>query len=216
MTACAIVAALEFDEATFERLRGSAAFSFLIAADAGVARLEALGLSADLIVGDFDSLGYTPQGAHVVRHPVHKDASDLELAIEEAVARGFDAAFVFGALGGRLDHTIAALHTCARFAESGMDMVMVGEDFAVKILVGPGSYDIPQLESGTVSVFSATDLSTGVTEKGLEYPLENAQLRNRTTLGLSNELAGKPASVSVERGTLYIFHPLPSWVSEGV
>ena len=208
MTACAIVAALAFDEATFERLRGSAAFSFLIAADAGVARLEALGLSANLIVGDFDSLGYTPQGAHVVRHPVHKDASDLELAIGEAVARGFDAAFVFGALGGRLDHTIAALHTCARFAESGMDMVMIGEDFAVKILVGPGRYDLPHLECGTVSVFSAVDESSGVSETGMEYPLDDAVLRNRPTLGLSNELMGRPAAVSVERGTLYIIHPL--------
>jgi len=59
-----------------------------------------------------------------------------------------------------------------------------------------------------VSVFSAVDESYGVSERGMEYPLDNATLTNRTTLGLSNELIGKPAAVSVEAGTLFVFHPL--------
>ena len=42
----------------------------------------------------------------------------------------------------------------------------------------------------------------------MEYPLEGATLTNRTTLGLSNELIGQPASVSVEQGTLFIFQAM--------
>ena len=205
---CAIIASTPFSGEALSQCISDGLVDFIIAADAGLRHVEQLGYHADLAVGDFDSLGYIPEGCDVVRHPVHKDESDLELALDEAAARGFDAVIVCGALGGRLDHTIAALHTCARAAEAGMNMLMIGEDEAVKILVGPSVYQLPSIERGTVSVFSAVDKSRGITERGMEYPLENAVLRNRTTLGLSNELIGKPASVSVDEGTLYIVHPL--------
>ena len=182
-------------------------FDCVIAADAGLSHIERAGFTPDLIVGDFDSLGYVPEGDHVECHPVHKDESDMELALRIASERRFESIVVYGAFGGRLDHTLANLHICARVAEAGADVLMVGIDACVKILVGPGVYELPPIPSGTVSVFSAVDESVGVTETGLEYPLVSATLRNRTTLGLSNELIGKPASVSVERGTLYILHP---------
>ena len=89
-----------------------------------------------------------------------------------------------------------------------MDVQIIGVDCIVDILVGPGTLALPTCEQGTVSVFSAVDESRGVTERGMEYPLENATLTNRTTLGLSNELIGQPASVSVEQGTLFIFQPM--------
>lgn len=205
---CAIVASMPFDNDVLSSLVSAGSIDFIIAADAGFSHLKKLGIKADLVVGDFDSLGYVPEGPDVVLHPAHKDESDLELALEEAAARKFDAAIVCGALGGRLDHTIAALHACARFAEAGMDIALIGEDAVVKILVGPGTYDLPEIKEGTVSVFSAVDESQGVNEYGMEYPLEDAALGNRTSLGLSNELIGQSASVSVEKGTLYIIHPV--------
>ena len=89
-----------------------------------------------------------------------------------------------------------------------MDVKLVGVDCIVKILVGPGCFELPLLDEGTVSVFSAVEESWGVTEVGLEYPLDDAKLTNRTTLGLSNELVGRPASVFVDAGTLFVFYPL--------
>ena len=208
MRTCAIVASMPFDYEALSDLISAGSIDFIIAADAGLVHLESLEIEPDLIVGDFDSLGYVPEGPEVVLHPVHKDESDLELALEEAAARKFDSAIVCGALGGRLDHTIAALHACARFAEAGMDIALIGDDALVKILVGPRTYRLPNIKEGTVSVFSAVDESRGVSEYGMEYPLEDATLGNRTSLGLSNELIGQPASVSVEKGTLYIIHPI--------
>ena len=180
-------------------------FDFVLAVDGGLAHLQGIGRAADFVLGDFDSLGHVPEGDNVEVHPVHKDKSDLELALDRVLAEGFSEARIYGALGGRLDHSIANLQMCARFAEAGLGISLVGADCVVRILVGPGEYALPPLERGTVSVFSATDESAGVTERGLEYPLEGATLTNRTTLGLSNELVGRPASVSVERGTLYIY-----------
>ncbi|MBQ9041772.1 MAG: thiamine diphosphokinase [Eggerthellaceae bacterium] len=205
---CALVAASDFNAPDFEIREANGQFDFIIAVDGGFAHLHELGVVPDLTIGDFDSLGYVPEGEDVIVHPVHKDKSDLELVLDYALEHGLESAVVYGALGGRLDHSVANLQMCARFAEAGLDLLLVGDDMAVKILVGPGEYGLPDCDRGTVSVFSAVDESHGVTERGLEYPLENATLTNRTTLGLSNELIGEPASVSIEQGTLFIFHPL--------
>ena len=61
----------------------------------------------------------------------------------------------------------------------------------------------------TVSVFSANDCARGVIETGMLYSLDDEDLSNRTSRGVSNELVGKPARIAVEEGTLYVFYPLP-------
>ena len=205
---CALVATCDFNAEHFSSQLANSAYDYIIAVDGGLAHLQGIGCAPDYILGDFDSLGYVPEGENVEVHPAHKDKSDLELALDYVSANGFGLVEIYGALGGRLDHTIGALQMCARFAEEGLPIVLIGCDEAVRILVGPGSFELPRLPRGTVSVFSATDESTCVTEWGMEYPLSGAVLRNRTTLGLSNELKGEPAGVSLEEGTLYIFFPV--------
>lgn len=208
MAVCALVAASDFNEEDFRARWKTGGFDCVIAVDAGFASLAKIGCQPDAVVGDFDSLGYVPDGVAVERHPVHKDKSDLELALDLVASRGFENVVIYGALGARLDHTIANLQMCARFAEEGIGVQLVGSESVVSILVGPSELALSARQAGTVSVFSAVALSHGVTEQGLEYPLENASLSNRTTLGLSNEFVGTEASVSVESGTLYVFHPV--------
>ena len=208
MAVCALVAASDFNEEDFCARWKAGGFDYIIAIDAGFASLSRVGCQPDVVVGDFDSLGYVPEGVAVERHPVHKDKSDLELTLDLIAMRGFESVVIYGALGARLDHTIANLQMCARFAEEGIGVQLVGLDSVVTILVGPSELALPARQAGTVSVFSAVPMSHGVTEWGLEYPLENANLSNRTTLGLSNEFVGTEAVVSVESGTLYVFHPV--------
>ena len=207
MKSCALVAACDFNEADFSKHWKGGEFDAVVAVDGGYAHLEAISCVPDLVIGDFDSLGYIPDDMNVIVHPSHKNASDLELALDYLEDAGYVKAVIYGALGGRLDHSVANLQMCTRFAERGMDVELVGVDSTVKILVGPDCFELPLLNEGTVSVFSAIEESWGVTETGMEYPLDDATLTNRTTLGLSNELVGRPASVSVDAGTLYVFYP---------
>ena len=208
MATCALVASCDFNSEHFSKSDASGAFDGVYAVDGGYAFLKAIGRERDVAIGDFDSLGYVPQSQRLYQFPTHKDKSDLELAFDQLRLDGFDEAVVYGAIGGRLDHTIANLQMACSFAEDGITVTFIALDFAIRIVVGPSVYHLPVLESGTVSVLSAGDCAKGVTEQGLEYPLENADLSNRTTLGVSNELIGKPASVEVAEGTLYVFHPL--------
>lgn len=138
MTTYALVGASEFSSEQFSARNGAGAFDAVIAVDGGFASLAAVGCAPDLAIGDFDSLGYVPEGVEVLAFPPEKDASDMELALGEAVARGADAVEVYGALGGRLDHTLANLQLLASFAERGLTVTAVGERERIAFLVGPG------------------------------------------------------------------------------
>ena len=209
MGTCALVGAVDFNAEDFSARQAAGEFDFVIAVDAGFTHLEALGVLPDMAVGDFDSLGSVPQCRRVSRHPVKKDKSDMELAMEKALFWDNDNLIVYGALSGRLDHTVANLQLFARYSEQGATVTGVGDAFAVRFVTGPDAFLLPEgLGAGTVSVFSASDVARGVIESGLEYPVNDETLTNRTTRGLSNELMGERATVAVEEGTLMVFYPL--------
>lgn len=209
MATCALVGAAEFNAEHFASQR----FDFVIAVDAGYAHLEKIGVAADLVVGDFDSLGYVPAHPNIETHPSHKDASDIELAMDRAAEEGFDSLVVYGCMSGRLDHTYGMLQLLARFARRGLRVFAIGDTFAVCALEGSrcGTLRFDAVESGTLSAFALTDAARGVDEAGLEYPLHKATLSNDEPLGVSNEFIGEPVTVSVEEGTLLVFFPLHAW-----
>ncbi len=89
-----------------------------------------------------------------------------------------------------------------------MDVVAIDLASALRVLVGPDAFDLPNLESGTVSVFAASDEAHGVIERGLRYAFNDETLTNRTSRGLSNELTGEPAMVGLEKGSIFVFYPL--------
>lgn len=209
MEACALVGAVEFNAEHY----AAQDFGCTIAVDGGYAHLERAGVVPDLVVGDFDSLGYVPDHPHVEVHPTHKDASDIELAMGRAAEWGFDTLVVYGCLSGRLDHTYGVLQLLAKFAQRGLRVFAVGDTFAVCALSG-GRRDalcFDAVSAGTLSVFALTDEARGVDEIGLAYPLDKATLANSEPIGVSNEFIGVPATVSVEEGTLLVFFPLDAW-----
>ena len=82
---------------------------YIIAADGGYRSLRARGIEPDFVMGDFDSLGYRPEHPNVETHPVMKDDTDLGLAVRWALGHGYRRLVMAGALGGRIDQTIASL-----------------------------------------------------------------------------------------------------------
>ena len=208
VTTYALVGASDFNGARFAVRDAAGVFDAVIAVDGGFASLAVLGRVPDLAMGDFDSLGYVPEGVEALAFPAEKDASDMELALEEAFSRGADAVEVYGALGGRLDHTLANLQLLAAFAERGLAVEAVGAAERISFLVGPGELCLPTASAGVVSVFSLTDVSTGVVEEGLKYGLDGVALTNRTSWGLSNEFVGTSARVALDSGTLAVLLPL--------
>ncbi len=196
---CYIVGAMEPGKISFIGGRPR----LVIAADQGLYHMERQGIRPDLIVGDFDSLGRMPEGANVVRHPVEKDDTDMLLAVKEGLARGCRTFVIYGGLGGRLDHTYANLQTLIFLAERGAVGYLVGDGTAASAIRN-GAMAFPADLTGGVSVFCPDGRAEGVALRGLYYPLEDAALTSGFPLGVSNHFTGRPAAVSVERGTLLV------------
>ncbi len=201
MKTCILFCAAEFDGLA-EPIREDA---LVIAADGGFKHLEKLGIAPDVILGDFDSLGYTPADARVF--PVEKDDTDSMLAVRHGLAQGCDRFILYGALDGpRLDHTVANLQTLQFLADHGAAGYLVGRDFIVTVLKD-GAITFPKETEGILSVFCLGPQAEGVNIRGLQYPLTDGSLTPGFPLGVSNHFTGSPATVSVEKGSLILFYP---------
>lgn len=176
---------------------------FVIAADGGFKPLEELGVAPHLIVGDFDSLGYTPQGENVLAYQAEKDDTDMGLAVHLGWEQGYRRFRLYGGSGSRPDHFLANLQTLAGISRRGGEGLLVCPGFTVAA-VTDGTLFFDSSHRGYVSVFCQGSEARGVTLEGLKYPLTEATLTCDVPLGVSNEFLGVPAKVTVKSGTLLV------------
>ena len=208
MPTCALVGASDFNADHFKEMDAAGAFDYVVAVDGGLKHLEGIGRKANMAVGDFDSLGYVPRGMRVSRFSPEKDDSDMALALGQMKSRHYTDVYVYGGLGGRLDHTIANMQVFSQYSEKGLYVVAVDDRSAVTFITGPDTLEVPARDAGTVSVMSMSDEARGVFERGLKWELDDFTLTNRTSRGLSNEFTGEAVMIGVEEGTLAVFVPL--------
>ncbi len=199
MNTCRIVGAGDTVGVSVEMEEGD----FLIAADGGLLTLQQQGLRPHLAVGDFDSLGSVPTNLPVVRHPVEKDDTDMAIAVEEGLSRGYTRFVLYGGTGGRVDHTLANIQLLTYLAQKGACGTLLDSTTALTVIADGGVWE-EQAASGTVSVFCLGDRAEGVTITGLQYTLTDATLTCDRALGVSNAFFGERAVVSVQRGSLLI------------
>ena len=174
----------------------------VIAADGGLLHTQRLGITPDVILGDFDSLGFVPEGANVF--PVEKDDTDAMLAVRRGLAMGCREFLLYGSLDGkRLDHTVANFQTLQFLADHGAVGYLIGADHMVTGLKN-GTLSFPPDADGILSVFCLGADATGVTLENLYYPLENGCLSAGFPLGVSNHFTGSPATVTVQQGSLLV------------
>ena len=183
----------------------------VVAADGGLLRAQALGLDVDVVVGDLDSA--TPEaiaaaeaaGARVVRYPQAKDATDLELALDEAVALGGRRVLVVASAGGRLDHLLGSVLLLAAERYAALELDALVGDALVHVVRGERT--VHGAPGELLTLVPLGGAATGVTTDGLEYPLRGETLAPGTTRGVSNVFLGREARVTLERGVLLAIRP---------
>ncbi|MFN8464657.1 MAG: thiamine diphosphokinase [Caldilineaceae bacterium] len=181
----------------------------LIGADGGTRHILALDLMPDAVVGDLDSLEpatvtkLIAQGVDVERYPVAKDQTDLELAIERGLRAGADEILLLGALGGRLDQTLANLLILAQRQWPVPLRLVEGNELA-QVLRSGETLALQAAPGSTVSAIPLSAAVTGITYTGLEYPLDDATLTIGSTRGVSNVVASAPATITIRDGVLLV------------
>lgn len=188
----------------FEKLAESIQKGDLVlAADGGLAHLEKLGICPDGMIGDFDSLGYVPQGAQVF--PVEKDDTDSMLALRKGLELGYRCFVLYGALDGpRLDHTLANLQALCFLCEHGAQGYLMGVS-TVATAVKEQTLTFPETAEGILSVF-CMGADCRVSLEGVQYEMENGTLTSHFPLGVSNHFVGKAARVTVHEGCALVLY----------
>ena len=180
----------------------------LIAADGGSHHCLSLGLVPDVLIGDFDSLdeaelaGMQASDVEMIRHPVHKDFTDLELALKYARQRGAQEILVFAALGARWDQTLANLLLPAASDLQESLIVLMDGPQEIRLLRGGETLEVQGQPGDTLSLVPLGGDALGVTTGHLEYPLDGETLFFGATRGISNVFLSKTALVRLEAGLL--------------
>ncbi len=179
---------LEITENVLKRARET---NLVIAADGGARHAKALNLELDLWVGDFDSSeGLAFPGVPRLEFNPDKDSTDFELAIQAAKDAGATQATVFGAFGGRFDHTLAIALSATKNTLEGFE-IKLESGFETGWMLKPNFHlELPLRHNQTFSLLALSSTVTGLNIKGAKWNLENATLEFGTGFGISNLALG--------------------------
>ncbi len=184
-------------------------YDYLICADGGANHLYNLNLVPDYILGDLDSINksiisyYKEKGVKFKEFPKRKDETDTQLCIHLAKELGALEIHLLGALGGRIDHTIANINLMYYIKELGIKPVIKNssEDIYIakdeKIQIKGNCKD-------TISILPIKGDVEGITLKDLEYPLNDATIKYGNPIGISNVMKKDRFTVEIDSGSVII------------
>jgi thiamine pyrophosphokinase len=189
---------------------GLSSDDFMIAVDGGLQHMVNLGLTPDLIIGDFDSAAprdvqhFESRGVEVRRFPAEKDETDLELALQAAIDLHPNAIRVVAALGGRLDQTLGNIFLLTRPEYAGLDLRLI--DGIQEVFLIPSQITLTGRPGQRVSLLPLLGPVTGVKTEHLAYPLNSETLYPDHTRGISNLMLDTTATVSIDSGCMLCIH----------
>lgn len=181
---------------------------YIISVDGGAGHLRRMNIAPHVLLGDFDSANkddlqyFIDQGIEVYRFPVEKDMTDSELAVEIALEKGADELVFIGAVGTRLDHSVANIMMLKKFMDIGVKASIIDE--YNHIYMFNRSFSISKVDGYKLSLVPVSEKVTGVSTSGLKYPLNNATMLLGTSWGISNEFLEDTAAVTVGDGILLV------------
>lgn len=158
---------------------------FIVFCDGGLRHKENLGISADFIVGDFDSYKKPNITENILILPTVKDDTDTVAAIKLMLEKGFSDFLILGAVGQRLDHTLGNISILIYLKENGANGIILDDYSEIKLV--NGEEKILKNSFSYFSIISLDKCLKGVYIQGAKYELENAVIENSFQYGISNE-----------------------------
>ena len=206
-----IVSGGEATDEFVEEVIKKGGFDVILAADSGMDFLYRTQILPDIIVGDFDSvepkvLDFFREKEQIdicVLNPV-KDDTDTEFAIREAIRRGATDITIIGGTGTRLDHVLGNISLLGIGLEEGVRMELLDAHNRIWMIDHSVTLKKKEQYGNYLSLIPYNGKVTGVTLKGLKYPLHDYTLTIGNSLGVSNEIIQEEATVTVGQGVLIV------------
>ena len=182
----------------------------IVSADGGLRYIRSLGLIPDLVIGDLDSVSqddiefFEDKKIEILKFPIEKDQTDLEIALRELIKRGYRNILVIGALGGRIDQTLANLGLMSSLTNNDIRIEL--DDGQEHIMLVKNHQVFFGKKGDTVSLIPQCSPAKGITTSGLRYPLNDESLFSGQTRGISNEMIGGKAEINIKLGTVLCIH----------
>lgn len=203
---------------TVNRLDYNSDKDYLIAVDGGLMYCQVLQVEPDLIIGDFDSVtGEWKDAVIAIKENApekvemlmpEKDDTDMYAALKKGLEAGFTNFRIYGATGGRLEHTLANIQ-CLLFLKHNNATGYIMDGNGMMLVIENEVVSFRQEMDGYLSIFSMGKEAKGVTIKGMKYNLDDYTMTNDYPIGISNEFVGEAAEISVEDGQLVLIISWP-------
>lgn len=182
-------------------------FDNIIAVDKGLEILDECKIQPNYIIGDFDSINKEIinkyNNKNIIKLNPEKDFTDTHMAIKLALEIKSSYIVILGAIGTRIDHTIANIHVLKECMEQQIECKIINENNKIELI---NKQHILYLNNKYryVSLIPLTTKVEGVTLKGFKYPLINATLKIGESIGISNEQIEKKAIIELKNGILIL------------
>jgi thiamine pyrophosphokinase len=181
-----------------------------VGADRGALFLVQHGIKPDIAMGDFDSVN-SEELALVQRNskhllscdPVMKDLTDTEMAFNWALTQKPKEIIMHGALGTRMDHSLANVHLLLKALHHNILCTIVDPFNRVRLI----NQSVKLEQTTRYSNVSLLPLSlevTGITLQGFQYPLNEATLSIGQSLGISNCIIEPFGLIRISQGLLLV------------
>lgn len=187
-------------------------YKYWMGVDRGALYLAKKKIFMDLAVGDFDSVTdgeldlirtYSNQ---ILIYPADKAATDLELALEaiDSVTPEISEVYIYGATGGRMDHSLANVFLLKKYLTENRMYIIVDQLNELTIYEA-GTYEITNdYHKLYISFIPLTEHVINLTLTGFLYPLEQKTVRSGETLTLSNKLIDQTGYFSFASGIVLV------------
>lgn len=186
-------------------------YDYLIGVDRGIEFLRQECRMPTHIVGDFDSscretLEWfkSKKKIEIRRFLPEKDETDTQIAVSLAMELKCATIYILGGTGTRIDHLLGNLQILWKPFEAGISCYLIDSHNKVQLCNRSLKLKKEEQFGAYVSLIPHSERVTGLTLKGFYYPLSDAVMDNKTSLGISNEIVEDEAEITLKTGELFV------------
>lgn len=184
-------------------------YKYIACADGGINHLKKIGVKPNIVIGDLDSsseqaLDYIRENdIKIKKFPANKDMTDTELCIEHCLSKKYKEIHLAGAIGGRVDHTLANISLLRRYAQVGIKLIILDSKDIITYSKGKVEIEKKDVEYN-ISIIPVSLDGIIISIGGVLYPLHHKEIQYGSTLGISNIIKDNKATITLHEGEAII------------